>query len=106
MKLESITILNYFKIKPKSVLKYPPDKPIVQVACGYHHMLFLCEDGKVYVMGKNTYGQLGLGHKNSTDKPVYLQSIQGIPVMQVIVGAFHSIVLTISGSIFAFGRNE
>lgn len=96
---------DYFYPRP-SLLRNAPDKPIVQFACGYYSIILLTEDGKVYVMGKNTYGQLGLGNKQSTPYPVYLQSIQGLPVMQVASGSYHSIVLTVSGNIFAFGRNE
>ena len=77
---EADTDSEYFYAKP-SVLKNAPDKPIIQVACGYYSILMLSEDGKVYVMGKNTYGQLGLGNKQSTAEPIYLQSLQGIPIM-------------------------
>jgi alpha-tubulin suppressor-like RCC1 family protein len=79
---------------------------IVQISCGYYYFLFLTEDGKVYVMGNNSFGQLGLGHKISCSKPVYLKSLQGIPVMQIASGAYHSMVLTVSGNIFSFGKNE
>lgn len=74
---------------------------------GYYHIVMLTEDGKVYVMGANDYGQLGIGTVGTpSPEPVYLQSIQGIPVLQIACGAFHSLVLTVSGNIFAFGRNE
>jgi len=77
------------------------------MAAGYYHILMLTEDGKVYVMGENDYGQLGVGNIGmSSPEPTYLQSIQGIPVLQIACGAFHSLVLSVSGSIFAFGRNE
>jgi alpha-tubulin suppressor-like RCC1 family protein len=63
-------------------------------------------DGKVYVIGLNEYGQLGLGNRNPSPNPVYLVSLQGIPVMQIACGAYHTLILTVSGNIFAFGRNE
>ena len=78
----------------------------MQISCGYYYFLSLTEDGKVYVMGNNNYGQLGLGNKLSTSQPVYLKSLQGIPVMQISCGAYHSMVLTVSGNIFSFGKNE
>jgi E3 ubiquitin-protein ligase HERC4 len=94
-----------FWAKP-TLVKNAPDKPIIQVSCGYFSILMLTEDGRVYVMGKNSYGQLGLGSKLPSNVPTYLQSLQGIPIMQVAAGAYHSVVLTVSGNIFAFGRNE
>ena len=31
------------------------------VSCGFHHMLILAEDGRVYVCGKHNHGALGIG---------------------------------------------
>ena len=58
------------------------------------------------MMGLNDYGQLGLGNNVSAPSPVYLISLQGIPVMQIASGAYHTLILTVSGNIFAFGRND
>jgi E3 ubiquitin-protein ligase HERC4 len=67
----------------------------------------LSEDSKVYVMGSNDYGQLGLGTSNHLQTtPIYLRSLQGIPIKQIACGAYHSTILTVSGNIFAFGRNK
>lgn len=38
------------------------DSPIVQVSCGSGWSCLLCEDGRAYSFGDNTYGQLGQGH--------------------------------------------
>jgi hypothetical protein len=82
------------------------DSTIIQIACGHHHILMLTDDGKLYVMGSSEYGQLGLGNKSSNAQPVCLQSIHGIPILQIACGAYHSSILTVSGNIFTFGRNE
>ena len=95
----------YFYSKP-SLIKNPSDTNIVQISCGYHFLMMLTEDGKVYVMGINTNGQLGLGHTKPSTSPVYLVSLQGIPVSQIACGAHHSLILTVSGNIFAFGKND
>ncbi|CAF0899632.1 unnamed protein product [Brachionus calyciflorus] len=94
-----------FFSKPTHV-KTIGDSPIIQIACGYYHFLMLTEDGKVYVCGLNDYGQLGLGNKSPTSTPIYLKSIQGIPIEQIACGAHHSLILTVSGNIFSFGRND
>lgn len=57
-------------------------------------------------MGSNNFGQLGLGSKMTMMQPVYLKSLQGIPAMQIACGGYHSFILTLSGNIFAFGKNE
>ena len=95
----------YFHAKP-AIIKNPNDASIVQIASGYYHFLMLTEDGKVYVMGLNNHGQLGLGNLVSSALPVYLISLQGIPVGQIACGAYHTLILTVSGNIFAFGKNE
>ena len=33
---------------------------VCKIACGFEHTLLLSEMGKLYVMGNNQYGQLGL----------------------------------------------
>ena len=95
-----------FYPKPTQVKMSADIQPIVQIACGYYHFMFLSNDGKVYVVGSNNFGQLGLGTKMTVMQPVYLKSLQGIPIMQIVCGGYHSLVLTFSGNIFAFGRNE
>ncbi|KYN50563.1 RCC1 and BTB domain-containing protein 1, partial [Trachymyrmex cornetzi] len=43
---------------------------IVKVVCGYAHTLALTDEGKLYVWGGNSYGQLGIGNKTNSCKPV------------------------------------
>lgn len=96
-----------FFIKPVQIRFGQDYQQIVQIVCGYYFFMYLTNDGKIYVMGNNNYGQLGLGStKIAMSQPVYLQSLQGIPVMQIACGAYHSMVLTVSGNIFSFGRND
>lgn len=42
----------------------------VKVACGYAHTLALSDEGKLYVWGGNSYGQLGIGNKTNACNPV------------------------------------
>ncbi len=83
-------------------------QPIVQISAGYYFFMFLTNDGRVYVMGNNKYGQLGIGTLQSTSLgiPVELASLHGIPIIQIACGAYHSMVLTVSGNIFSFGKND
>lgn len=36
---------------------------VFQVSCGKFHVAFLCNTGKVYTLGNNEYGQLGVGRE-------------------------------------------
>jgi alpha-tubulin suppressor-like RCC1 family protein len=42
---------------------------IVQVSCGIFHTGFVTRTGKVFTMGGNTFGQLGINNKKSASIP-------------------------------------
>ncbi|XP_006900082.1 PREDICTED: probable E3 ubiquitin-protein ligase HERC6 [Elephantulus edwardii] len=83
------------------------DKKIIQVSCGHYHSLALSQDGEVFSWGKNSDGQLGLGKGfTSQSRPQRVQSLEGIPLMQVAAGGAHSFALSFSGSSFGWGSNN
>ncbi|XP_030058993.1 putative E3 ubiquitin-protein ligase HERC4 isoform X2 [Microcaecilia unicolor] len=80
---------------------------IVQVACGSHHSLALSKGSEVYSWGQNKYGQLGIGYECKKQiSPQLVKSLLGIPFTQIAAGGAHSVVLTLSGAIFGWGRNK
>uniref|UniRef100_A0A6Q2YB14 HECT domain-containing protein n=1 Tax=Esox lucius TaxID=8010 RepID=A0A6Q2YB14_ESOLU len=88
-------------------LKSLSDVQIVQVACGYRHSHALSRGGQVYSWGQNRYGQLGLGSAGQgVSTPQVIQSLQGIPFLQISAGGAHSFALTLSGAVFGWGRNN
>ena len=44
---------------------------VKEVACGFHHLLILTEEGSVYVCGKHDHGALGLGKIYKEGKRLY-----------------------------------
>ena len=46
---------------------------IRQVSCGVFYTLILTKDGRVYGMGNNKYGQLGIGTKNNEYEPTLIR---------------------------------
>ena len=50
---------------------------IVQFATGYYSAIALTESGRVYVWGRNSDGQLGLGHKRNVYTPAELTALRG-----------------------------
>ncbi|KPP76569.1 putative E3 ubiquitin-protein ligase HERC4, partial [Scleropages formosus] len=80
---------------------------IVQVACGYRHSHALSRGGSVFSWGQNKHGQLGLGNDcKNVFSPKVIQSLQGIPFVQISTGGAHSFALTMSGAVFGWGRNK
>jgi alpha-tubulin suppressor-like RCC1 family protein len=81
--------------------------PIVQVAGGGDFTLALTSTGQLYTFGENFYGQLGNGSGVGTTaaNPTPTQvSLTGAPV-QVAAGIYHSLALTSTGQVYAFGTN-
>ncbi|XP_055497679.1 probable E3 ubiquitin-protein ligase HERC3 isoform X2 [Leucoraja erinacea] len=80
---------------------------IIQVTCGNNHSLALSKDGQVFAWGQNTFGQLGLGTRGPLPcDPQTVKSFSGVPVAQITAGGEHSFALTVSGTVFAWGRNN
>jgi alpha-tubulin suppressor-like RCC1 family protein len=83
---------------------------VVQIAAGVEQSLALTSTGQLYAFGGNRYGELGRTANeetpvpNPTPAPVGLPAAAG-PAKSIAAGGFHSLALTASGSIYAFGRN-
>jgi alpha-tubulin suppressor-like RCC1 family protein/serine/threonine protein kinase len=83
---------------------------ITQIAAGAYHSLVLTSTGQLYAFGSNRYGQLGNPTKGGSGKPsatptlVTLPGASG-PVVQVAAGYIHSLALTSTGQLYAFGEN-
>ncbi|XP_059098839.1 probable E3 ubiquitin-protein ligase HERC4 isoform X1 [Tigriopus californicus] len=81
---------------------------VVQVACGWKHSLVLTNNGRLFAFGDNTYGQLGLGNDGGdrvlTPQPI--ESLSGLPIKKIACGGYHCVVVTMSGAVFAWGRNN
>lgn len=77
---------------------------IVAVASGQSHTLGLDVDGTVWSWGANHYGQLGTG---SAELSVATPTQVSIPddVIAIAAGAFHSMALTLDGTVYTWGRN-
>src|SRR5689334_14655278 len=77
-------------------------QPVTRIAAGDFHSLFLKSDGSLWVMGDNSYGQLGNGTYNGTNQP---QQIVASGVTAIAAGAVHSLFLKGDGSLWAMGGN-
>ena len=84
--------------------------PMTQIAAGNFHSLAVTSSGQLYAFGYNYSGQLGNAtndktlEPNPTPAPVTLPGAVG-PVTQVAASSDHSLALTTSGQLYAFGEN-
>lgn len=81
---------------------------IRRVVCGSYHTLAISDDGNVYAMGLNNYGQLGLGdhEERLTAELVDPGNWNGSRVVEAGAGEHHSMVLLSTGQVLTFGRAD
>jgi Regulator of chromosome condensation (RCC1) repeat/Putative Ig domain len=70
----------------------------------------LTSSGQLYAFGRNDYGQLGSATNNGNFNPNPNPTPLTLPgaigaVTQIAAGAYHSLALTSSGQLYAFGEN-
>jgi alpha-tubulin suppressor-like RCC1 family protein/uncharacterized protein YecT (DUF1311 family) len=85
--------------------------PVIQVAAGAGHSLVVTASGQLYAFGENAFGQLGSATNSGTGTPNPTPTLVGLPgeigpVTQVAAGANHSLAVTASGQLYAFGLND
>jgi len=84
---------------------------VAQIATGYSHSLAATSTGQLYAFGDNDYGQLGndtgngTTNANATPTQVTLPGQNGA-ITQIAAGYFHSLAVTASGQLYAFGNND
>jgi len=85
------------------------DKKITQISAGESHSLALDEDGHAWAWGSNIYGQIGIGTVTSkVTTPVQVMASGSVAlgaIKAVAGGQLHSLALTESGEVLAWGMN-
>ena len=82
---------------------------VVLVAAGFGHTVALTEDGVLWVWGRGIFGQLGLGDTNNRLVPTRLgagEVFGGSLVRMAACGYFHTLVVTVAGSVWAWGEGD
>ena len=74
-------------------------------ACGFEHTITLSDDGTVHSFGRNSEGELGLGHNS-----IYVSLPTPIPnlpkINMVSCGFYFTVCVDDEGFIWSFGKNE
>lgn len=86
-------------------------QPVIQLAAGYEHSLFVKSNGSLWVTGRNIEGQLGDGNYgiypyNGTNRPQRIVTSGAQPVTKIAGGFEHSLFLKSDGSLWAMGYNN
>ena len=73
-------------------------------ACGQMHTITLSDDGTAHSFGRNTEGELGLGHNDNVSLPSPIPNLPKISV--VSCGAYFTVCVDYEGFIWSFGKND
>ncbi|MGB3439112.1 MAG: Ig-like domain repeat protein [Actinophytocola sp.] len=84
----------------------PSDTTITAIAAGDDHILALTATGQVLAWGYNEWGQLGDGTTADKGVPVAVNLPAGTTVTAISAGAGHSMALTATGEVLAWGDND
>jgi hypothetical protein len=86
---------------------------IVSVSAGLNHNLFLTLDGKVYSLGENYQGELGLGYFQQSGEPsaselqlISFFSDRNIQIKEIVAGSNCSFAIDTEGNGWSWGLNQ
>jgi alpha-tubulin suppressor-like RCC1 family protein len=87
---------------------FPAGTTITAIAAGGDHSLALDSQGNLWAWGNNDHGQLGISNQDvaSSKVAVKLPFPQNTRFTKIAAGAFHSLAIDSSGSLWAWGANE
>ncbi|XP_065506291.1 protein RCC2 [Caloenas nicobarica] len=80
-------------------------RSVVSGPCAAHSLLITAE-GKLWSWGRNEKGQLGQGDTKRVEAPKLIEVLGGEAIVLAACGRNHTLALTESGSVFAFGENK
>ncbi|HYO60209.1 RTX toxin, partial [Archangium sp.] len=105
------TTTAYYVLQPGDLPDNPTaDSGLLSLRAGEGHSCVLLSDGAVRCWGRNTWGQLGLGHASHVgdDEPSGTSGLVPLSekVEQLAVGGQHTCALLESGMVRCWGRNH
>ncbi|KAL0920964.1 hypothetical protein M5K25_007984 [Dendrobium thyrsiflorum] len=77
---------------------------IIQAAAGSGCTMLISDAGRVYALGKDSFGEAEFGAQGSKifSKPQLVESLKGIYVVQAAIGNFFTAVLSREGKVYTF----
>ncbi|XP_052027120.1 X-linked retinitis pigmentosa GTPase regulator isoform X5 [Apodemus sylvaticus] len=83
---------------------FTPSDTIKQLSAGANTSAALTEDGKLFMWGDNSEGQIGL--KNKSNVCIPHEVTVGKPIAWISCGYYHSAFVTMDGELYTFGEPE
>lgn len=90
-----------------NLVKELEDVKCVQVSAMWDHYLAVTEDGRVFALGSNVSGQIGLGIEvHSVDEFTQIETLKKYKIKSAFAGYMHSLFITNDGRLLSCGRNS
>jgi uncharacterized repeat protein (TIGR02543 family) len=97
---------NTSRSTPVQVQGLPASDAVTRIAAGSYHSLAVTRSGQVWAWGYNYHGELGDYTTTTRLTPVQVQGLpQSDPVTGIAAGNNHSLAVTRSGQVWAWGYN-
>ncbi|XP_036770309.1 protein RCC2 isoform X1 [Manis pentadactyla] len=80
-------------------------RTVASGSCAAHSLLITTE-GKLWSWGRNEKGQLGHGDTKRVEAPKLIEGLSHEVIVSAACGRNHTLALTETGSVFAFGENK
>ncbi|EEF52816.1 guanine nucleotide exchange factor P532, putative [Ricinus communis] len=77
--------------------------PVAAVFCGGFFTAVLTEEGQIWNWGANSNYELGRGNKTGGWQPKPIPNLEGVRVIQIASGGYHSLALTDEGKVLSWG---
>jgi alpha-tubulin suppressor-like RCC1 family protein len=79
---------------------------VSSVDAGENHSAAITRNGNLYLWGTGAWGRLGTGNQDDAGVPRHVTLPNGALAAHVSAGAYHTLVLSNRGELFAFGWNK
>jgi alpha-tubulin suppressor-like RCC1 family protein len=81
---------------------------VTEIACGDFHSIALDEEGRLFTWGGGgisyNKGQCGHGDENDRDEPTQVEFFDGVKVIKIAAGGYHTLACTNSHDVYAWGQ--
>lgn len=79
---------------------------VKQVELSRAHQAIVTEDGKLYVWGNNSYGQVGDGTTTECETPTLVKGLEDAEIREVQLSNYNSAAITKGGALYMWGDNS
>ncbi|CAD6184805.1 unnamed protein product [Caenorhabditis auriculariae] len=88
------------------VVPFPYPVEVAKADSGRDFFVLLDVTGAVFAFGTGTRGELGVGMVRRVDEPVLVEALDGIRIVDIACGGWHTLALTESGDVYVWGWNH